>query len=123
MRTIGAIFGRILKWAAIAVIGMCVLIAVSGFLVLRAIENRTAIVRCGNTGISGFLDPLGRWEQKTPLFREAVVVGSIPLTNRLTVYTRFGDLIVYFSYGVLGLFLFMALRKKYFSEIAKRRAG
>ena len=37
MRTIGAIFGRILKWAAIAVIGMCPLIAVSGFLVLRAI--------------------------------------------------------------------------------------
>lgn len=95
----------------------------ASFLVLRAIENRTAIVRCGNTGISGFLDPLGRWEQKTPLFTEAVVAESVPLTNRLTAYTRFGDLIVYISYGVLGLFLFMALRKKYSSEIAKRRAG
>ena len=85
----------------------------ASFLVLRAIENRTAIVRCGNTGISGFLDPLGRWQQKTELNTEAILSGRIPLTAQLTFYTRFGDLIVYVSYAALGLFLFMALKKKY----------
>ena len=85
----------------------------ASFLVLRAIENRTAIVRCGNTGISGFLDPLGRWQQKTELNTEAILAGTIPLTDQLTFYTRFGDLIVYVSYAALGLFLFIALKKKY----------
>jgi apolipoprotein N-acyltransferase len=83
------------------------------FLIMRAIENRTAIVRCGNTGISGFIDPLGRWQQKTVLSTEAILSGTIPLTNKLTIYTRSGDMIVYLCYGVLGLFLLMALRKKY----------
>ena len=85
----------------------------ASFLVLRAIENRTAIVRCANTGISGFLDPLGRWQQKTELNTEAILAGTIPLTAQLTFYTRFGDLIVYVSFAVLGLFLCMALKKKY----------
>jgi apolipoprotein N-acyltransferase len=85
----------------------------ASFLVLRAIENRTAIARCGNTGISGFLDPLGRWQQKTTLNTEAILAGTIPLTAQLTFYTRFGDLIVYVSFAALGLFLIMALKKKY----------
>ncbi len=84
----------------------------ASFLVVRAIENRTAIVRCGNTGISGFIDPLGRWQQKTALSTEAILSGTIPLTEKPTFYTRFGDMIVYLCYGVLGLFLLMALKKK-----------
>jgi len=94
----------------------------ASFLVLRAIENRTAIVRCGNTGISGFLDPLGRWQQKTELFQEAVVAETVPLTTKLTFYARFGDLIVYISYGVLGTYVLMALRKKFSIAISKGRA-
>ena len=84
----------------------------ASFLVLRAIENRTAIVRSGNTGISGFLDPFGRWQQKTTLFTEATIAETVPLTNRLTFYTRFGDLIVYLSYCILGLYLLVAIAKK-----------
>jgi len=45
----------------------------AAFLVMRAIENQTAIVRCANTGISGFVDSRGRWRQKTPIFTEANV--------------------------------------------------
>ena len=85
----------------------------ASFLVVRAIENRTAIVRCGNTGISGFLDPMGRWQQKTALFSETAIAESVPLTSDLTLYTRFGDLIVYVSYFVLGLYLLVAIGKKY----------
>jgi apolipoprotein N-acyltransferase len=85
----------------------------ASFLVARAIENRTAVVRCGNTGISGFIDPLGRWQQKTALFTEAVIADSVPLTVNLTFYTRFGDLIVYVSYAVLALYLLKAIGKRY----------
>lgn len=85
----------------------------AAFLVVRAIENRIAIVRCGNTGISGFLDPLGRWQQKTALFTEAAISESIPLTTSLTFYTRFGDLMVYISYTVLAFYLLIAIAKRY----------
>lgn len=84
----------------------------ASFLTLRAIENRTAIVRCGNTGISGFVDPLGRWQQTTAIFTQAIISQKVPLTNQLTFYTHFGDLIVYVSYAALVLYSLMALRKK-----------
>jgi apolipoprotein N-acyltransferase len=85
----------------------------ASFLVLRAIENRTAIVRCGNTGISGFVDVLGRWHQKTSIFSEAAIHGKVPVTSTLTFYTRYGDLIVNISYAALGIFFLAALKKKY----------
>jgi apolipoprotein N-acyltransferase len=84
----------------------------ASFLVMRAIENRTVIVRCGNTGISGFLDPLGRWQQRTALFTEAIVAAPVPLTDRLSLYTRYGDLVVYLSYAVLAIYLLFAIDKK-----------
>ena len=95
----------------------------ASFLVVRAIENRTAIVRCGNTGISGFLDPLGRWQQKTALFTEAIVAAPVPLTDRLTLYTRLGDLAVYLSYAVLALYLSLAIGMKqgFFTSIWRTR--
>jgi apolipoprotein N-acyltransferase len=94
----------------------------AAFLTLRAIENRTAIVRCGNTGISGFVDPLGRWHQKTGIFTEAIISDTIPLTIGLTFYTRFGDLIVYLSYAALALFFLFALRKHLLRSMVARRA-
>ncbi|PYX85815.1 MAG: apolipoprotein N-acyltransferase [Acidobacteria bacterium] len=83
----------------------------AAFLTLRAIENRTAIVRCGNTGISGFVDPMGRWRQKTGIFTEAIISDTVPVTTGLTLYTRCGDLIVYLSYAALAVFFLFALRK------------
>jgi apolipoprotein N-acyltransferase len=85
----------------------------ASFLVMRAIENRSAVVRSANTGISGFIDPMGRWHQRTALFTEAIVSERIPLTHTLTFYTRYGDLIVYLSYAVISAFAIIALRKKY----------
>lgn len=85
----------------------------ASFLVLRAIENRMAIVRCGNTGISGFVDPKGRWEQKTAIFTETTIRQKVPVTNELTFYTRFGDLAVYISYAALAIFFLLALKKKF----------
>jgi apolipoprotein N-acyltransferase len=66
--------------------------------VFRAIENRMAIARCANTGISMFVDPYGRVTQPTRLYTRDMVIGSIPLKesagagwNAETFYARYGD--------------------------------
>ncbi len=59
--------------------------------VFRAVENRRALVRAANTGISGFVDPAGRIIGSTPLFEDAVMTKRVPVLKELTFYTRFGD--------------------------------
>jgi apolipoprotein N-acyltransferase len=59
--------------------------------VFRAVENRRALARAANTGISGFVDPAGRILVSTPLLAEAVATRSLPLLQEKTFYTRFGD--------------------------------
>jgi len=84
----------------------------AAFLVMRAIENRMAIVRSANTGISGFVDPTGKWMQKSGLFSERILSARIPMTRSITFYTRHGDLVVYVSYAVLGFLAIKAVLKK-----------
>jgi len=59
--------------------------------VFRAIENRRALIRSANTGISGFVDPAGRIIASTPLFKAATLTHSVPIMKEKTFYTRFGD--------------------------------
>jgi apolipoprotein N-acyltransferase len=61
--------------------------------VLRAVENRRPLVRAANTGISGFIDPVGRLLDLTPLMEEAAVVRELTLLDTETLYTRFGDIL------------------------------
>lgn len=70
--------------------------------VLRAVENRRALARAANTGISGFVDPAGRVIDSTPLMEEAAVVQELPLLDTETVYTRIGDV---FGAACLGISL------------------
>ena len=58
---------------------------------LRAIENRTSFVRVANSGISAFIDPLGRDLVWTDLDVEDVRVAELPLAGPPTVYDRIGD--------------------------------
>jgi apolipoprotein N-acyltransferase len=60
--------------------------------IFRAVENRRSLARAANTGISGFIDPVGRVLAATPLLEEAAVVHSIPLLKEKTVYSIIGDL-------------------------------
>ncbi|MBI1722339.1 MAG: apolipoprotein N-acyltransferase [Gemmatimonadetes bacterium] len=60
-------------------------------LVMRAIETRMGIARAANTGISEFVDPLGRTHQATPLFEERVEAREVLTTEGRTLYVRFGD--------------------------------
>ena len=58
---------------------------------LRAIENRVGIVRAANTGISAYIDPLGRIEGETQLDVADSRVYDAQTTNVMTIYVRIGD--------------------------------
>jgi apolipoprotein N-acyltransferase len=60
--------------------------------IFRAVENRRALARAANTGISGFIDPAGRILTTTPLLKEASLTRPLPMLRQMTFYTRFGDL-------------------------------
>ena len=63
--------------------------------IFRCIEDRVPTARSVNTGISGFIDSLGRPYALIPAGREGVSVARIDLDDRLTFYTRFGDVFAY----------------------------
>jgi len=75
---------------------------------LRAIENRSSFVRVANTGISGFVDPLGRYHGLTGLFVEAVEVHDVPVTSTRTIYDRTGDVVAWAALIGLPVLVLMA---------------
>lgn len=79
--------------------------------VLRAIECRRSVVIAANTGVSAFIDPLGRVRRQTPIFRETTFVERVPLASELTVYARWGDVVLYACcYPVVVVLLVLAWR-------------
>ncbi|MBN2410886.1 apolipoprotein N-acyltransferase [candidate division KSB1 bacterium] len=60
--------------------------------VFRAIENRVAIARCANTGISCFIDAVGHVRKSTPIFKEASIIDDVPLRKNETFYMKFGNI-------------------------------
>jgi apolipoprotein N-acyltransferase len=78
--------------------------------VFRAVETRKALVRAANTGISAFVDPMGRIQGASPLFAEYARTQPVVLLEGLTCYVRWGYL---FPWGCLILTLLGAgLRRK-----------
>jgi apolipoprotein N-acyltransferase len=72
--------------------------------VFRAIENRVAVVRSVNTGISAFISPTGRIEKVVEKdgnrrYITGEIVGRLTLDDRLAPYTRVGDV---FALSCLG---------------------
>jgi len=58
--------------------------------VLRAVENRRSLVRAANTGISGFVDPLGGVQAQTPIFETLSLASTVPVIKERTFFVRFG---------------------------------
>jgi apolipoprotein N-acyltransferase len=73
--------------------------------VFRAVENRRALVRAANTGISGFIDPSGRITATTPIFEDAVITRDIQILKEITIYTRFGDFFAFICLAAAALTL------------------
>jgi apolipoprotein N-acyltransferase len=80
--------------------------------VLRAVENRRYLLRAATTGISGIIDPYGRILSKSRLMTQTHLTGVITPSNRLTFYTKFGDILPYLSLTLSLVFLILAVVKK-----------
>lgn len=60
---------------------------------LRAIELRRDIARCGNSGISAFIDQRGRIIEKGPWWEKAVMQGTMNLNDKITFFAENGDIV------------------------------
>jgi apolipoprotein N-acyltransferase len=71
---------------------------------MRSAENGLPMVRAANTGISAIVDAEGVVQAETPIFERAALRGPLP-TGRTaaTPYTRFGDWVVWASWGILAV--------------------
>lgn len=58
---------------------------------LRAIETRLPVVRAANTGISAYVDPIGRVHGATPLFEPRAVVYDVQQASVRSLYVAIGD--------------------------------
>lgn len=84
---------------------------------LRAIETRRPVARCGNTGISCFIDIKGKIRGETGWYSEAVIKGEIIPEKEITFYTKYGDYLMRISLFinillVLYTFIVVPVKKK-----------
>jgi apolipoprotein N-acyltransferase len=61
----------------------------------RAVENRVAIARSANTGVSGFVARNGRITKTLGLYERGFLSGEILVRGGKTFYTAFGDVFAY----------------------------
>ena len=62
------------------------------------------MARCGNTGVSAFIDPCGKIVDRTPWWEPALLEGKVQLLQGQTFFVRFGDMV-----GRVAVFLFLLL--------------
>lgn len=60
--------------------------------VIRSVENRVSIARCGNTGVSMLIDPYGRVSEVTEMFTRKLIIGDLPIIrDNTTLYGQWGE--------------------------------
>ena len=71
---------------------------------LRAIETRRPVVRSANTGISGFINPLGEIKETLSYNSKGVLTATVIPQTKQTRYVQFGDYIFRIG-GFLSAFI------------------
>jgi apolipoprotein N-acyltransferase len=86
--------------------------------VFRAAENRVAVLRVANTGISAVIDPFGRITRRLgdetgrELFVSGILVADMPVSRTTTAYTVFGDVFVAGCFAACAAFAAAALARR-----------
>lgn len=70
--------------------------------IFRAVETRTPLVRCANTGISMVVDPWGRVSHRTETFVEAMIDVTVMPSHGDTFCVRNGDWLVHTLLALFG---------------------
>ena len=74
--------------------------------IFRSVENRVALVRSTNTGVSAFIDPNGRILSQTRLTEPETLIARLPMMEGRTPYQLLGDWPAYLSLLALAYVLF-----------------
>jgi apolipoprotein N-acyltransferase len=80
--------------------------------VFRAVENRVAVARAATTGVSCFINPNGEIVDRikdgngNDLFVPGILIRDIPLSDRKTFYTNYGDI---FAYVIIAITVMIIL--------------
>ncbi len=88
--------------------------------VFRAVENRVAIARAVNTGMSGLIDSTGR-HRELGVGRTGHLVGQIQVDPRVSLYSRWGDWFAVTCCLLAGLILIDALVGRLVGLVAARK--
>ncbi len=87
------------------------------FAALRAVENRRAVVRSANGGISCLINQYGITEFETEMFTRSSFVVDVPLNEQITFYTKYPLIIPIlssaFSLWIIGINFLMWLKRKF----------
>ena len=71
---------------------------------LRALELRRDLARCGNSGISCFINQKGEILQQSPWWEETTLRGSVNLNSEQSFFVRHGDIV-----GRVSVLLFLLM--------------
>ena len=84
---------------------------------LRAVENRRAVVRCANGGVSCLINKFGVTEVETKMFTRTHLVVDVPLNDEKTFYTKNPVIIPVissaFSLWIFGINILIWMKKKF----------
>ncbi|MEI7811208.1 MAG: apolipoprotein N-acyltransferase [Ignavibacteria bacterium] len=86
--------------------------------VLRAVENRRAVVRAANGGISTIIDPFGHTLSCTKMYQRTYLTGDVPLETRMTFFSEYPLLIPLFSSAVSVLLILLIILHKLYLLIS-----
>ncbi|MBQ3670322.1 MAG: apolipoprotein N-acyltransferase [Treponema sp.] len=79
----------------------------------RAIEYRTTLARCANSGFTCVVAPNGSIIESLPLFEECSLAAEIPIYKRtMTTYAHFGNWLPKLLIMLIILFIFLTIEKK-----------
>jgi len=79
----------------------------------RCIENRRAMARCANTGVSAFIDRFGRVGAELSWWEKGTLSGDVPLEKELSFYSRWPDLLPKASLLMTAALFAFAFRRRF----------
>jgi apolipoprotein N-acyltransferase len=82
---------------------------------MRAVEQRRFLVRSTNSGISGFVDPVGRLTKRTRTFEEAAVAEEIAWLKLASPYRIWGNA-PWWALSVVSFVLAFVARRRVFGD-------
>jgi apolipoprotein N-acyltransferase len=91
--------------------------------VFRAVENRRFLLRAATTGISGFVDPYGRVLSRSELMTQTYLTGKVTPAEKLSFYTRSGDVLPILGLTLTGVFFILGLAKRIDERKKNRSPG